>query len=142
MKLFELFNTRVPYKKLKKYSDYDDDADHEGYSEFHFTIDDKVFRVYIEDFNLEAYVEFSLVKDGLSKWNITGESPRDAAKIIGAVNNVVKDYVEDNPHIKYISFTAKEPSRIKLYNAIAKKLDNNFKILQEPNGDTKFVITV
>ena len=52
---------------------------------------------------------------------ITGQG--DAAEVFGIVINGVIDYIKNN-NVKNIVFTAKEPSRIKLYDAMANVIAN------------------
>ena len=63
-----------------------------------------------------AYLEFQ--RNGQIK--ITNEG--DVVRIMSTVIQAVKQYLDKNKRVKYLTFSAKEPSRVKFYNALVKRL--------------------
>jgi hypothetical protein len=65
--------------------------------------------------------DYSPMKDeqGKSSFGITGEG--NAVEVFSKVVGLLRDFLSTN-NLRVISFTASEPSRIKLYNRMVKRL--------------------
>lgn len=111
MKLQELFDKPLPWKwVIRTLSSWDalfDASTGEGYIDFK--------QSYPGDWS----IAFSI--DGNEE--VSGEG--DEFKIFSTVVDIIKDFIEENKPTK-IRFEAKESSRIKLYNRLAKVLGSKF----------------
>lgn len=65
----------------------------------------------------------------------------DQFKIFATVYDIIKDYISSN-RVEWLSFSAKEPSRVRLYKKFAeglsKKFDMRLKIEHDFDGSTEF----
>ena len=135
--LTELFDTKVPYEWIRKTPKF-------AVAEFSIPEipEDEVYRVSFINLKQGKVVgvtfTYNKKKDDPAQF-LTGElgiiGQKPAAKVIGTVINIVKDFMKKNRKAKQINFSAKEKSRIRLYKTlsdkIAKKL--NWKINVKTN---------
>lgn len=93
-------------------------------SEYVFTTEDKLlYSVTIDNLpGNRSRIAFSATKQDqpFPKFGVTGSG--DAFKVLATVVEIIKKYVDEH-HPATIFFSAKEPSRVKLYDSILKKLD-------------------
>ena len=108
----EAFDTKVDFKR----KDYDE------IQEYEFQLDNMVYQVYlknvVKDIGLSlfeiSFVVFPPGEYGKHSYEITGQS-KNPLKIFSAVINILKDWIQWKKPIGFF-FSAKEDSRIKLYN--------------------------
>lgn len=84
-----------------------------------FYVNKKKYEVRFTEDRGVTYILFALMSGKLTVLSITGTG--DAHTIISTVLNIIQDYHRKNPHDMY-SFSAEEPTRIKLYQRIAKTI--------------------
>lgn len=145
--LNELFNKIHPFQKVGSYPsevNYRFTADSGQIYDVNFTDpgENKLWQV-------EFYIKGN---DGniinpttplLYSLDVTGTG--DQFKIFSTVVQIAKDFFKEYyKNVKAISFTAKEPSRRKLYQHMVKRLssENNldYKIISPTDGDEKYVV--
>ena len=121
--LNELFDNPEFYKETKE-------------GEFTFIIAGKTYKCYFEFPRGNSYAEISFglmeIEDPEEndipefKWKIS-DSGGNEIKIFSTVITIIKDYLRKHPEIDTIEFSSDldEPSRVKLYDTMSKKLSNN-----------------
>ncbi len=70
------------------------------------------------------------------KYSVTGIG--NAAQVMATVLEIINQFVTQRPRV-VLYFSAKEPSRIKLYSRMVKKLAGEHKITDR-NGKTTFLV--
>lgn len=73
---------------------------------------------------------------GSTAYGISGEG--SAPQVFAAVGSILFQEARKNPSVKGYVFTAKEPSRVKLYQVLCKKLAQALYWVYDPNAGQKF----
>lgn len=102
-----------------------------------------IFRLYLRKDIMTAEVAFGILdKNNLLDFALSND--RDHLMILSTVIKIIKEYVSKR-NVDRLTFSAKEPNRVKVYELIAKRLAKDFhlSIFDNPinNGETKFMLS-
>ena len=98
------------------------------------------YRVQVHNVGRHAHVDF--FREAPDFLGVTGTEPHTASKVFGTVKNIIKDHLAKHPKVSHVSFQSDndEPSRIKLYRHMAKRIDSNFRESSRPDYTTQFTV--
>ena len=134
--LTEVFDKTVDYNIVK---------DNKYFRRAEFQIGDKSYSVLMfGEGELDSIIwdiSFGLTTGGFSTNDITNTG--DEYLVFATVGKIIMGSI-DAKNMDFISFSAKEPSRVKLYNRFARKLANGRKIETrvDENDETVYTIQV
>lgn len=124
--LKEIFDKPHPYEKADTSHHLDSSGHLTTLHAYKFSPDkDTHVRVSIDHDKDTAYPTF----DTNGRTGMTGKNPKNSHKILGTVKHIVKHHIDQNPHIKKVSFSninaprtlGQKKGREKLYTRLAKK---------------------
>lgn len=73
-------------------------------------------------------IEFEFVdQGGISRYGVLDMGTGIAVKVFATVHDIVRHFIKTNPSVETLIFSAKEPSRQKLYHRFAQALDPNYR---------------
>lgn len=137
--ILESLTSTLPYewkaKDLKSNSAYFRD-----YSRAEFTVDDRLVNVIFYKLDGGNGVEVIFTVDGVE--DITGAG--GSFEIFGTVMATIKEFVSDHPDLEFLIFAApkNEPSRVKLYRTMARRLAGGWKVREVvERDDIEFQLT-